>query len=170
MSENIDLSDIRITGVEINYFFLCQRKLWLFSHNIEMEHSDDTVRLGSLLHENSYQRKRKEIELDSIKLDFIEPSKGLVHEVKKSKAMEDAHIWQLKYYLYRLKQLGLLFSGKIDYPSIRRTENIVLTEEDEKAIEDVMLKIDSIKKLESPPKCLMSKICGKCSYYEFCFV
>ncbi len=30
-------------GTQINYYFVCQRKLWLFSHNLTMEHTSDTV-------------------------------------------------------------------------------------------------------------------------------
>ncbi len=49
-----------ITGTQINYYFVCHRKLWLFCHHIQMEHTSEFVEMGSLLHEHSYIRKRKE--------------------------------------------------------------------------------------------------------------
>lgn len=159
-----------ISGVEISYYFICKRKLWLFAHNIQMEHTSEAVKIGSKVHETSYKRKRKEITMDGIKLDFIEPGKGLVHEVKKSKAVENAHLWQLKYYLYRLKQLGLDFSGKIDYPLIRRTENVFFDESDEAEMDGILKDIGEIRLLNTPPEGERSGICKKCSYYEFCFV
>jgi len=165
----LDIISNDISGVEISYYFICKRKLWLFSHNIQMEHTSETVEIGALVHENSYKRKRREIELDGIKLDFIEPGRGLIHEVKKSKAVEQAHIWQLKYYLYRLKSLGVLFTGKIDYPLIRRTEEVSIEEDDEKEIALILDEIGKVKLLEFPPAEKMSGICKKCSYYEFCF-
>lgn len=165
LSETID----GISGVEISYYFVCKRKLWLFSHNIQMEHTSDIVELGSLIHENSYKRKRREIELDGIKLDFIEPGRGLIHEVKKSKAVEAAHIWQLKYYIYRLKKAGVYFTGKIDYPLIRRTEEVKLDDEDEKELASIIGGIESVKALPKPPVEDKKGMCGKCSYYEFCF-
>ena len=161
--------DNDITGVEISYYYICKRKLWLFSHNIRMEHTSDAVEIGAIIHENSYQRKRKEIELDGIKIDFIEPGRGLVHEVKKSKSVEEAHIWQLKYYLYRLKKLGMTFTGKIDYPVIRRTEEVALDSNDEEDIASMLDRIKEIKSLPVPPVRNMSGMCKKCSYYEFCF-
>ncbi len=164
-----DYIDNDITGVEISYYFLCKRKLWLFSHNIQMEHTSEAVEMGANIHENSYKRKRREIELDGIKLDFIEPGRGLIHEVKKSKAVESSHIWQLKYYIYRLKNLGVLFTGKIDYPLIRRTEDVVLEDEDEKEIVSILGEISRVKSFAAPPSGKMSGICKKCSYYEFCF-
>ena len=157
-----------ISGVEVNYYFVCKRKLWFFSHNINMEHTSETVEIGSAVHENSYARKRREIGFDGIKLDFVEVNKGLIHEVKKSKAIEMAHIWQLKYYLYRLKDFGVEFAGKIDYPLIRRTENINLDEDDEKEMEHILKDIEEIKSLPTPPVEKMTGICKKCSYYEFC--
>ena len=159
-----------ITGVEISYYFVCKKKLWLFSHNVQMEHTSEAVQIGAKIHEDSYKRKRKEITLDGIKLDFIETGKGLVHEVKKSKAVENAHLWQLKYYLYRLKQLGLDFSGKIDYPLIRRTENVYFDESDEAGMDNILKEIESVKRLDSPPPGARSGICKKCSYYEYCFI
>jgi CRISPR-associated exonuclease Cas4 len=159
-----------ISGVEINYYFVCKRKLWFFSHNISMEHTSEAVEKGSAIHENSYARKRREIGFDGIKLDFVEVNKGLIHEVKKSKAVEKAHIWQLKYYLYRLKGFGVAFTGKIDYPLIRRTENVNLDENDENEMEHILKDIEKIKSLPIPPSEKMTCICKKCSYYEFCYI
>ena len=47
-----DLSDepVKFTGTQINYYFVCKRKLWLFSHNMELESESDLVHLWRLLH------------------------------------------------------------------------------------------------------------------------
>ncbi len=131
----------------------------LFSHNIELEPESDLVKLGKLLHENSYKRKMKEVQINRIKVDFMEsrnvfagdkgvdmktnksdfiqsreirpsstqspkqdqheqarfepssaqsnasPQKELViHEVKGSRKMQNAHLNQLLYYMYYLKK------------------------------------------------------------------
>jgi len=95
-----------------------------------MEHTSELVDIGKIIHENSYNRKRKEIELEGIKVDLIEAKRGIIHEVKKSKSLEDAHLLQIKYYLYYFKQIGIEVEGIIDYPKLRRRERIVLSEED----------------------------------------
>ncbi len=46
-------TSIRFTGTQINYYFLCRKKLWYFTKNIEMEHNSDAVYLGKLIHETS---------------------------------------------------------------------------------------------------------------------
>jgi len=40
-----------MTGTHINYYFICQRKLYLFDHHVTMEHTSDLVDLGRLMHE-----------------------------------------------------------------------------------------------------------------------
>ena len=45
--------------------------------------------------------------------------------------MEVAHEAQVKYYLYKLKQLGVEgATGILEYPTLRHTAHIVLTDED----------------------------------------
>ncbi|MEM3192938.1 MAG: Dna2/Cas4 domain-containing protein, partial [Candidatus Parvarchaeota archaeon] len=34
------------TGTQVNYYFVCKRKLWFFSHNIELESDSDLVLMG----------------------------------------------------------------------------------------------------------------------------
>ena len=104
----------RITGVMIYYYFVCSRKLWYFCHQINMEDENENVQLGKLLDENSYKRDDKHIEIDGIiNIDFIH-EKNELHEIKKSKSIEEAGIWQVKYYLYylwkMLYKLGIMFS------------------------------------------------------------
>lgn len=159
-----------ITGTQVNYYLICRRKLWLFSHNINMEHTSEAVEIGSLVHEHSYERKNKEIVFDGIKIDFFDKNHGVIHEVKKSKKMEEAHFWQLKFYIYHFKKLGLAVSGKIDYPLIRRTQTVELTAEDEAQLERTLDDIVKINEQELPPPVIKAKICKSCSYYELCYV
>ena len=86
--------DERIAGVMIYYYFVCKRKLWYFCHDIRMETENEDVMLGKILDESSYKKKDKHVNIDDIiNIDFISEHKEL-HEIKKSKAVEDAGIWQ----------------------------------------------------------------------------
>jgi CRISPR/Cas system-associated exonuclease Cas4 (RecB family) len=44
--DQIQTSTDRITGTKIAYYFLCKRKLWLFSHNITFEQESEDVKIG----------------------------------------------------------------------------------------------------------------------------
>jgi CRISPR-associated exonuclease Cas4 len=134
-----------------------------------MEHTSELVDIGKIIHENSYNRKRKEIELEGIKVDLIEAKRGIIHEVKKSKSLEDAHLWQIKYYLYYFKQIGIEVEGIIDYPKLRRRERIVLSEEDILKLKTMLADITMIEWKTQPPPVINKPYCKKCSYYEFCY-
>jgi len=159
-----------ITGTQINYYFVCKRKLWLFSKNITMEQNSELVEIGSLIHNSTYKRKKKEIQFDGIKIDFFEKNSGMIHEVKKSKAVKISAHWQMKYYLYYFKNLGLDFKGEINYPLLRRFEKISLSNEDIIKIEEIINEIRFLKNSEVIPNNIDSKICKKCSYYELCYI
>ena len=77
----------------IYYYFVCKRKLWYFTNEINMETENENVMLGKLLDENSYKKDDKQINIDNvINIDFIREHREL-HEVKKSRAIEEAGIW-----------------------------------------------------------------------------
>lgn len=164
---------MRITGTHFAYFQVCHRKLWLFSHGITMEHSSDLVMEGKLIHETTYpQRPQRfeELEIDGIKIDFYDTANKRIHEIKKSASLEAAHEWQLKYYLYVLKQRGIEgASGLLEYPRSRQTKEIWLSSLDEEAIQGMLQQIDTlIHSDECPPKERM-KICKSCAYHDFCW-
>ncbi|MEW6088594.1 MAG: CRISPR-associated protein Cas4 [bacterium] len=163
--------NLHFTGTQINYYFLCGKKLWYFSHYIQMEQNSDLVYLGKLIHETSYEREKKEIEIDNtIKIDFIDKER-VIHEVKKSDKVEDAHIWQLKYYIWYLKQKGVEgVTGKINYPKLKKTEDVFLELADEEKIESILKGIKNIVDEELPPAADKTKICSNCSYEALCWI
>jgi len=161
-----------ITGTQINFYFHCKRQLWFFSHQINTEHESDLVTLGRVIHETSYERERKEIEIDQIKLDFLDIRDGVLHEVKKSDSWSEAHEWQVLYYLYVLKHKGVTgLRGELNYPVIRRTIDVELTPEKEQRLEQVLEDIRRIIDLPKAPEIAVKKsVCRKCSYFELCYV
>ncbi|MBN2186292.1 MAG: CRISPR-associated protein Cas4 [Dehalococcoidia bacterium] len=161
---------LRTNGVKVNYFFICQRKLWLYSKNLTMESGSDQVTLGRLLHDRAYRYlPKREIMVDNmIRIDSLEGS--VIHEVKYSRKMEDAHRWQILYYLYYLKQLGIDgLEGEINYPKLRRKEEVTLDNEAEAKIPQILREIKQIENLPEPPEASFSRMCKKCSYAELCW-
>ena len=172
LSDNYSISPImKITGVKINYYHICHTKLWLFSHNITLEHEHENVNIGKLLHEERYSKNKKDITIDNtISIDFVKRHNGIIelHEVKKTKKMEEAHLRQMLYYLYYLKKRGVDVRGVMNYPLLNQTRDVELTPEGEKNIEDDIKGIEQIVTGRMPhPKRM--RICPKCAYFEFCF-
>jgi len=163
-----------ITGTHVSYYFLCQRKLWLFANGIRMEHSSDLVYEGKLIHETAYpQRSEKyeEVEIDGIKIDYFDPKNRVIHEVKKSDRMESAHEWQLKYYMLVLEKNGIgNVTGLLEYPKLRHTAEVLLSDRDRTELEEICRNIGDVLSSEHCPEKIRMNICKNCSYYDFCFI
>ncbi len=164
-------NNVRVTGVMFYYYFVCKRKLWYFYHDITMEHNSEDVAIGKLIDKSSYKREKKQILIDGIiNIDFIDGGK-VIHEIKKSRSIEEAGEWQLKYYLCYLKEKGIEgVTGLVDYPLLKKRKKIELTSSDEIKIEEVIKDIENTVTNIETPKLNNKRICKKCSYYELCFI
>lgn len=160
-----------ITGMMIYYYIVCQRKLWYFVKEISMEQQNENVQLGKLLDENSHIREEKHINIDNvINIDYIKED-GMIHEIKKSRKIEEASIWQVKYYLYYIMKKGVSnIKAKIEYPLLKQTKEIVLEEGDMKKLEEMIKEIRKIMEFSIPPEKLNKKICKSCAYYDLCYI
>jgi CRISPR-associated exonuclease Cas4 len=132
--------------------------------------------MGSVVDEKSYKREQKQVNIDNrIVIDWVDSSvdeNGIltIHETKKSKSFDQAHRLQVLYYLYYLKQKGVTARGEIDYPLLKRREDVELTATDEAYIEKVLLEIQQIvDNPEAPPRLEKKRLCEKCAYFELCW-
>ena len=160
-----------VTGVMIYYYEVCKRKLWYFCNEIQMEQGNESVAIGKAIDEETYQRDEKHINIDNIiNIDFIR-SKGVLHEVKKSNKIEEASILQVKYYLYFLQKRGVYnIRGKIDYPLLKQSIDVELSDEDIKEIDEILINIKNTVKASNPPSLDKKRICQSCAYYDLCFI
>jgi CRISPR-associated exonuclease Cas4 len=163
-----------LTATHINYFMICKRKLWLFANGINMEHTSDIVAEGKLIHETTYPQRPErysELEIDGSVIDFYDAHNKIIHEIKKSDKMEEAHEWQVKYYIWLLKKNGVDgATGILEYPKLRETTKVELSDVDAVNLEKMIENIEQIVAFETCPQAIEAKICKNCSYYEFCYV
>ena len=164
---------MQITGTHFNYYQVCKRKLCLFANGINMEQVSDLIFEGKLIHEDSYPQRSanyEEIELDGIKVDYYDAKRKVIHEIKKSNKVEDAHEWQLKYYIYVFEQNGIEeVSGILEYPILRKTKEVILSGIDRKQIVEIIADIQNIISNDICPSLQKKGICKNCSYFEFCY-
>lgn len=162
-----------VSGTEINYYFTCETQLWFFAHHINMEDNSHLVIEGRNTHEFAYQSRAeagKEFSIDRIKIDFFDRKQKIVHEVKHSKKKSQAHVWQVKYYLFVLRESNFGdVTGVLEYPHVRLKEEVFLSEADEAILQDAVTAICEIKQQKIPPPVQEHKHCKKCSYFELCY-
>ena len=149
---------MNITGIMVYYYFICERRLWYFANQINMEQNSELVQIGKIIDETTYKREKKGILIDNtINIDFINNG-AVLHEVKKTKSIEEAGIWQLKYYMYYLEQKGIKnIKAEIDFPLLRETKKIVLEDEDRKVLENVVISIKNIISSAAPARTINAR-------------
>lgn len=166
----------KFTGQQVKYYAFCKRRLWLFTRGLEMELENEDVQKGTLIDESSYQREHKTVSIDNrIVIDWIgskvlADGTLLIHETKKSRSFDNAHRLQVLYYLYYLKQKGVAARGEINYPLLKRREEVELTPEAEAELQEVLCGLKQIiESAQAPPKLANRRLCQKCAYYELCW-
>ena len=164
-----------ITGTHFNYYQVCKRKLWLFSNGLGLEHTSDLVYEGKLIHETSYPQRPEryeELEIDGIKIDFYDVKNKIIHEIKKSDKLDEAHEWQVKYYIYVLEKNGVEgVTAVLEYPVLRKKKEVIMSSIDRELLQKMEIEIRNIIESEKcPPAITGKKRCKTCSYFEFCFV
>ena len=161
------------TGTHFNYYQICRRKLWLFANGINMESTSDTVYDGKLIHEGSYPQRSEryeEIEIEGVKVDYFDAKRRIIHEIKRSDKIEQAHEWQVKYYIYVFERNGIEgCTGLLEYPTLRQTQAVELNDADREQIRKMETDIVRIIEADQCPALEKKRICRNCSYYDFCF-
>jgi CRISPR-associated exonuclease Cas4 len=165
---------MHITATHINYLHICRRKLWLFANGMTMEQNSDLVAEGKIIGESSYPQRAErytEVEFEGVKIDFYDARNKIVHEVKKSSRMEQAHIAQVKYYLFILERNGIEGAkGVLEYPKLRQTESVELSEQDRLDIPIWEAEVRRIIEQSDCPKVTKIAACKNCSYHDYCFI
>jgi CRISPR-associated exonuclease Cas4 len=163
-----------ITATLINLYHVCHRELWLHTHEIRMEQTSEIVADGKFIGETSYEQrpqKYRQVELPGAKIDYYDAKNGVVYETKRSEKMEQAHVAQVKYYLYLLEQHGVKANyGILEYPRQRHTQRVDLTDADRQEIEKWKLEIEEIVSREVCPPVINKPFCRQCSYFDFCYI
>jgi CRISPR-associated exonuclease Cas4 len=148
-----------------------------------MEHTSDAVADGKLIHETSYPQraeKYREINLSFTldnevellgKIDFYDAKEKIIHEIKRSDKIEEAHEWQVKFYIYLLELNGIEgVTALLEYPKLRIIKEVSLSFVDKEYLKVIFIKITGLMKSQICPPRINSKICKSCSYYELCYV
>lgn len=164
---------MKVNGTLLNYYFHCKRQCYLFGNRLNLEDNSESVKVGKALHEVKEEKfSESELEIENVKLDGL-TSKYLV-EIKKSDADVEAAKWQVLYYLKILKSKGVIREGKLEFieknKQIKSVLYITLDDENEKLLDDYIMKVESLISQKEIPQVLNKASCKKCAYYEYCYI
>jgi len=176
---------IRIGGMLVGYGLVCPRKAWLSLRGLAMEQESEAVALGRLLDATSYARRKRPALVETTApdgtplvamIDGADLRRGVLHETKKGRAEEEAHRWQLRFYLWVLKLAGVTapgdgpLTGRLDYPALRRTEPVTLDPEHEGRLEEIVGGLAALARQPEPPdRHPRRAFCRRCAFEELCY-
>jgi len=160
-----------ITGSIIQSFNVCHRQAWLMAHQIIPDQEHQYIQLGRILDEESYDRDKKKINFENIVIDLIKSDEGdiVIGEIKKSSRAEKSAKMQLAFYLYKLKQSGVIAKGLLLFPKERKRVTVELTPELEQELQEMFSKIYKVIFQKTPPAFKKIGYCKNCGYKEFCW-
>jgi len=161
----------QITGTLVQSYSICNRQSWLMSRQIVPDQDHPYIEIGRLIDNESYERDRKKIDLENMVIDLIKIKEEslLVGEVKKSSNAEESARLQLAFYLYRLKEVGIVAKGVLLFPKERRRIPMELDAELEEKLKEMFSEIEAIIQNPLPPPPKRIKYCTHCAYREFCW-
>lgn len=160
----------KINATIFQAYIVCPREAWFLFNSIPSNPEHSYLEIGRLIHETSYSRNRKEIFIDRLlKIDLIKGK--LIGEIKKSSRHRESARLQLLFYLYYLKkEKGLEdLDGVLLFPKERKREEVKLTPEDEKRIEELLKEMEEVLNKPTPPPLEKKPYCRTCSYREICW-
>lgn len=163
--------DERIYATLVWYYTICPREVWLMANHIEPDQDNENILIGRIIHESSYERETKDVEIEGMKFDLVKGKAGnlLVGEIKKSSRAAESSRLQLAFYLYRLKQMGVEAKGVLMFPTERKRIEVILDDELIETLENIMTNITRILDSGSPPPAVRNKYCRQCGYNELCW-
>jgi CRISPR-associated exonuclease Cas4 len=160
---------LRVTGVMMQYYHVCERELWFVANDIEIDRNNASVVRGTAVDERSYgDRNRENLRLGMVSLDLLED--GRVVEIKPSSALTEPAEMQLSYYLWYLDRVaGVERDGVLAHPRERRREPVELTADRADAVESAIRGIADIIDRPEPPAAEEKPFCESCAYHDFCW-
>ena len=152
-------------------YLICNREVWLMTHEIVTDQYNENIDLGRFSHELYYKRDKKEIRFGNVVFDILyeKNNRLIIGETKKSSKFSEASKWQLIYYLKILKDAGIIAEGMLSFPEERKKIEVKLSAEAELELEKILKDIDDIINQPNPPKVSKNNFCKNCGYKEYCF-
>jgi len=167
----VEEAEVNVNGTLIWYYYVCKREVWLMGRKISPDEDDSNIELGRFIHENAYEREKKEVSLGNIKIDIVKAKDGqiVIGEVKKSSKFLESAEMQLAYYLYQLWKIGINGKGELLFPKEKKKIQVELTDNKIKELKEAEKDILTIIYSNTPPAAKKIPFCKSCAYAELCW-
>lgn len=167
LCERLEKFDLH--GLDVWHASICLRRAWNHLHGVNYANQDQTVALGSALHEAAYSRDRSVEGLFGMAPDRIDWSGSVVHEHKKGDHYPRANDLQLSVYMALLmRATGRPWTGHLTFLGRRQPRQLVL---DDVLLGELEVLVDRLAALQkvSPPTAERIDACRRCAHARACW-
>jgi len=149
---------------------LCPVRLWLHYSRVDCAHLNRHMQRGLVDQGAHYTGAAGISQGIGIAPDMLDFNHHVVSEIKVRKSFPHASRAQLLFYMVVLTvNTGVIWSGRLRYPSARRVETVELTEENQRWLGELFGRIRVVIAGASPPAKVKQRLCQDCSYRLLCW-
>jgi CRISPR-associated exonuclease Cas4 len=160
---------LNLHGLHFQHIALCERRAWLYLHQVNFAHWHGRVALGAVRHNISFQRDQSVAGLLGLAPDMVDWENRVVHENKGTGGAVVAADSQTAFYALMLSIVTRKqWRAKTHVLSTRKIREVVL---DDKCLERLYaysLRLKALSKQMDVPSAERIGLCETCSAAAFC--
>ncbi|KHD05518.1 CRISPR-associated protein Cas4 [Candidatus Thiomargarita nelsonii] len=160
---------LNLYGLHFQHVALCQRRAWMYLHNINFAQWHERVATGSAKHLTSYGRDHSTEGLFGLAPDRIDWKQRIVFENKGTAGAVEASHNQTAFYAVILSIVtGQEWQAVTHILSSRKRRPVLLDEKRLQSLWEGSEQLESLAKQSKVPNADKIRLCGTCSLMRFC--
>jgi CRISPR-associated exonuclease Cas4 len=160
---------LRLHGLHFQHVTLCERRAWLYLHQVNFAQWYSRVQTGTAKHDTSYARDRSTEGLMGLSPDRLDWENAVVYENKGTAGAKAASDNQTAFYAVILSiATGREWKAITHVLSTRRRREVVLDEKQLEQLWQASERLEMLMEQDSVPDVPKIPLCSKCSAAAFC--
>lgn len=160
---------LNLHGLHFQHAALCERRAWLYMHNVNFAHWHARVALGAVRHANAFKRDHSVAGLFGLAPDMVDWENRIVHENKGTGGAVEAADSQTAFYALMLSiATGKVWSAKTHVLSTKKVRDAALDKEALERMNRLSLRLEALASQEEVPPASPIPLCQTCSAAVFC--
>lgn len=163
------VESLNLHGLHFQHIELCERRAWMYLHNINFAQWYSRVKTGTAKHSASYQRDRSVRGLFGLAPDRIDWQQHIVYENKGSGGAIEASNQQTAFYAVMLSMAThTSWRAFVHVLSSRKKREVVLDQTRLNRLWQASEQLQHLAQQEDVPTAQKIKLCRQCSLQHFC--
>ncbi len=160
---------LRLHGLHFQHVTLCERRAWMYFHNINFAQWYTRVETGTAKHATSYARDHSVNGLLGLSPDRIDWENCIVYENKGTAGAVEASNNQTAFYAVMLSiATGKKWQAITHILSTRRKREVLIDADRLEKLWNASERLETLAAMKNVPHALSVPLCGTCSLAGFC--